>query len=537
KVGMGKKGSGVNNGGRTLKSINNSVGNRVLVRMFLVGLNKDEHNTIMDAIMDLCGKLLAATSDNEYSPKVSVDMSDLVDNSFGKEQPANVDISFVSNLDMPIVQSVFIPKPISYVGAAGASSDVPKKGRANFCPLECDNVCDGVDLTIPKKVIKEDGISLIATQIGNPITLDSFTSSMCTESWGRSSFACCLIEVSADATLKDSVTIGIPLPGVFLEDEISLIATQIGKPIMLDSFTSSMCTESSRRRSFACCLIKVSADATLKDSVTIGIPLPDGEGFTKETVQVEYEWKPPCCDHCKIFGHLYDQCHKNVTSIPTVDKINNDGFQMVVNKRKSGKTGSTIYNRSGDATGKATWQHYKQKVSYEPKALGNLPKNGAPKVSNYAKDDPYKKLSATKGGLHVSTSKPSVPTFNPYDVLDDMKSEEEADVVYDESVIIKDARTGASTFMALDEEGRVEDGLVLLKRMMVKNMISDSISYSLFVYAVERLNGRESVRRANEMLTILLDKGFVTDVNTFSYLIAGYGRECDVEGVLSYIMK
>nr|GEW78770.1 zinc finger, CCHC-type [Tanacetum cinerariifolium] len=130
--------------------------------------------------------------------------------------------------------------------------------------------------------------------------------------------------------------------------------------------------------------------------------------------------------------------------------MNNDGFQMVVNKRKSGKTGSTIYNRSGDATGKATWEHFKQKVSYEPKALGNLPKNGASKVSNYAKDDPYKKLSATKGGLHISTSKPSVPTSNPYDVRDDMESEEEADVVYDESVIIKDARRRASPFMALD---------------------------------------------------------------------------------------
>nr|GEV65131.1 pentatricopeptide repeat-containing protein At1g66345, mitochondrial [Tanacetum cinerariifolium] len=34
------------------------------------------------------------------------------------------------------------------------------------------------------------------------------------------------------------------------------------------------------------------------------------------------------------------------------------------------------------------------------------------------------------------------------------------------------------------------------------------------------------------MLTVLLDKGFVPDVNTFSYLIAGYGREGDVEGVL-----
>ncbi|GKG16820.1 zinc knuckle CX2CX4HX4C containing protein, partial [Tanacetum coccineum] len=126
-----------------------------------------------------------------------------------------------------------------------------------------------------------------------------------------------------------------------------IIATQIGKSIMLDSFTSSMCTDSWGRSSFARCLIKVRADATLKDSVTMGIPLPDGEGITKETIQVEYEWKPPCCDQCKIFGHVYDQCLKNVTVVPNVDKMNNDGFQMVVNKRKSGKAGSTINNCSG----------------------------------------------------------------------------------------------------------------------------------------------------------------------------------------------
>ncbi|GKA22560.1 hypothetical protein Tco_0708522, partial [Tanacetum coccineum] len=128
--------------------------------------------------------------------------------------------------------------------------------------------------------------------------------------------------------------------------------------------------------SFARCLIEVRADATLKDTVTMGIPLPDGEGFTKETVQ-------------------------NVKGIPIVDKMNNGGFQMVVNKRKSFKTGSTINNHSGAAA-----------------------------------------------GLHVPTSKPSVPTSSAYDVLDDIESEEEAEVVYDETAILKDARTGASPSMA-----------------------------------------------------------------------------------------
>ncbi|GJX17435.1 hypothetical protein Tco_0218267 [Tanacetum coccineum] len=85
----------------------------------LGGLNKDERNAIMDASMALFGEFLAATSDNVYSPKV------------------------------------FILKPVSYAGAASASSAVQKKGRANFRPLEYENVCDGVNLTIPIKIVEE----------------------------------------------------------------------------------------------------------------------------------------------------------------------------------------------------------------------------------------------------------------------------------------------------------------------------------------------------------------------------------------------
>ncbi|GJX28131.1 hypothetical protein Tco_0236210 [Tanacetum coccineum] len=85
----------------------------------LGGLNKDEQNAIMDASMALFGEFLAAISDNVYSPKVC------------------------------------ILKPVSYAGAAGASSAVQKKGRANFRPLESENVCDGVNLTIPIKIVEE----------------------------------------------------------------------------------------------------------------------------------------------------------------------------------------------------------------------------------------------------------------------------------------------------------------------------------------------------------------------------------------------
>ncbi|GJR37390.1 hypothetical protein Tco_1213074 [Tanacetum coccineum] len=45
-------------------------------------------------------------------------------------------------------------------------------------------------------------------------------------------------------------------------------------------------------------------------SLTMGVPLIDESGFTIEIVSIEYEWKPPCCDLCKIFGHVLEHCPK-----------------------------------------------------------------------------------------------------------------------------------------------------------------------------------------------------------------------------------
>ncbi|GJW52270.1 hypothetical protein Tco_0093621 [Tanacetum coccineum] len=103
-----------------------------------------------------------------------------------------------------------INKSTSYAGATGASAKELPKVNSNFRPLVADPVFDGVNISIPRKFVEKDGISLIATFIGKPVMLDSYTSSMCNDSWGRSSFARCLIEVNSEADLVDVVTIGIP---------------------------------------------------------------------------------------------------------------------------------------------------------------------------------------------------------------------------------------------------------------------------------------------------------------------------------------
>ncbi|GKE17528.1 trichome birefringence-like protein 3 [Tanacetum coccineum] len=90
----------------------------------------------------------------------------------------------------------------------------------------------------------------------------------------------------------------------YSEDGLSLIATQVGTPIMLDAFTS--------------------------DNL-------------RNWVRVEYEWKPPVCVDFKVFGHASHQCPKRIpTKVVPTEEIHDDGFTVVKNRKAKGKNVATI---------------------------------------------------------------------------------------------------------------------------------------------------------------------------------------------------
>ncbi|GKE76424.1 hypothetical protein Tco_1542544 [Tanacetum coccineum] len=120
---------------------------------------------------------------------------------------------------------------------------------------------------------------------------------------------------------------------------------------------------------------------------------------------------------------------------------------VVVNKRKSGKTGSTT-NRSGVNVGKSVWQ----------------PINPKPSSS-------FSSASSKKGCRKDPTNSSNIPISNPYEFLsqgfdpenymrsggdpnlvqDDMESEGEVKVVFDETTnLLSSSITRASTYTALD---------------------------------------------------------------------------------------
>ncbi|GJY92694.1 hypothetical protein Tco_0508476 [Tanacetum coccineum] len=124
----------------------------------------------------------------------------------------------------------------------------------------------------------------------------------------------------------------------YYEDGPSLIATQVGTPIMLDTFTSDMCADPWGRLGFARALIEVSVDQELKQEVIMVVPKVDGTGHTMECIRMEYEWKPPLCLDCHVFGHNKEQCPKRVMeSAPNSKEVQTDGFTMVSDRKKNGK--------------------------------------------------------------------------------------------------------------------------------------------------------------------------------------------------------
>ncbi|GJX54993.1 retrotransposon protein, putative, ty1-copia subclass [Tanacetum coccineum] len=103
---------------------------------------------------------------------------------------------------------------------------------------------------------------------------------------------------------------GVPVTALS-ENGLSAIATKLGTPLILDSYTSDMCMQSWGRSSYARVMIEFRADVELKDNIFVAMPKITKEDHYTCNVRVEYEWKPPRCSSYKFFGHIHEECPKN----------------------------------------------------------------------------------------------------------------------------------------------------------------------------------------------------------------------------------
>jgi hypothetical protein len=89
-----------------------------------------------------------------------------------------------------------------------------------------------------------------------------------------------------------------------------------------------MCRDNWGRSSYARALIEISAKHDFIESISLAIPELEGNNFIVENVKVEYEWKPPRCERCCVFGHESSVCPKMPVQVIKVatNVVDEEGF-------------------------------------------------------------------------------------------------------------------------------------------------------------------------------------------------------------------
>ncbi|GKC35991.1 hypothetical protein Tco_1048375 [Tanacetum coccineum] len=119
---------------------------------------------------------------------------------------------------------------------------------------------------------------------------------------------------------------GVPVTA-FSEDGLSAIATKLGTPLMLNSYTSDMCMQSWGTSSYARAMIDLRADVELIDNIVVAMPKIKLEGHYICNVRVEYEWKPP--RHVPKKPTASSSGNKKKGVEPTIEVSNANPFEVL----------------------------------------------------------------------------------------------------------------------------------------------------------------------------------------------------------------
>ncbi|GKB68838.1 putative reverse transcriptase domain-containing protein [Tanacetum coccineum] len=201
----------------------------------------------------------------------------------------------------------------------------------------------------------------------------------------------------------------------FSEDGLSAIATKLGTPLMLNSYTSDMCMQSWGRSSYARVMIELRVDVELKDNIIMAMPKITREGHYTCNVSVEYEWKPPRCSSCKIFGHIYEECLKNTGA----------GEKKTVKKPSQTSRGVPVGPKMG----------FKPQKEYRPVT---------------------KKPNASSSGNRKKGVEPTikVSNSNPFDVLNSVDNDVEFGTNRETTNLVNNGATSSgSSFMNINNDG------------------------------------------------------------------------------------
>nr|GEW31423.1 hypothetical protein [Tanacetum cinerariifolium] len=185
----------------------------------------------------------------------------------------------------------------------------------------------------------------------------------------------------------------------------------------------------------------------------------------EENIEIEYEWRPPRCETCKIFDHTNTRCPKRVdvikpvgnnkpSTMPITNRDNEEGFVEVKTRKKKGKK-----DDGSQAFGGIRLSKPKTNVIWNQKKI-----KGSKGGSNAASSS-----GTTMGGEKMpslSCAKPNlnIPVSNPFDLLNTI--EEDAN---DHNPTVSEPIDRGSSKM---DDVKVQEDDSLWKRFQISKKVS-----------------------------------------------------------------
>ncbi|GJW35203.1 ribonuclease H-like domain-containing protein [Tanacetum coccineum] len=153
------------------------------------------------------------TSLDNLGGKPNVECACLVDNQYVASPPTVIastlePVSFATLLKGDPSQKSINFHPLLALVGNGADVVISKESTPDVNIMK-EGVCN-IPIwvkfhDIPITAFTKDGLSTIANKLGTPLMLDSYTAAMYTDSYGRSSYARAMVELRADVELKDTI--------------------------------------------------------------------------------------------------------------------------------------------------------------------------------------------------------------------------------------------------------------------------------------------------------------------------------------------
>ncbi|PWA66335.1 hypothetical protein CTI12_AA328150 [Artemisia annua] len=123
--------------------------------------------------------------------------------------------------------------------------------------------------------------------------------------------------------------VNIPLEA-WSVDGLSALASSVGVPILMDNMTATICHKGMGNMGYARVLVEVLAEKSLKENIEIQYKDKENNVKGTKSVKVMYDWKPPVCEHCKVFGHDMLHCTVRPKNADEIEREKNEKAKEVM---------------------------------------------------------------------------------------------------------------------------------------------------------------------------------------------------------------